>query len=71
MKFINFLNINLNREYREDVLDMHIFENIQQVRYLTDAFTEDYNHKHPHNSLGDMTPTEFLHHRSKKSLYLL
>jgi transposase InsO family protein len=31
-----------------------------------DIFTEDYNHNHPHDSLADMTPTEFLNHRSKK-----
>jgi putative transposase len=55
-----------NRTYREDVLDMHIFENIHQVKHITDIFTEDYNNNHPHDSLADMTPTEFLNHRSKK-----
>ena len=55
-----------NRTYREDVLNMHLFENIHQVKDITDKFTEDYNIKHPHDSLADMTPIEFLNHRSKK-----
>jgi putative transposase len=55
-----------NRTYREDVLDMNIFENINQVRELTDKFTEDYNQNHVHKSLADMTPVEFLNHHSEK-----
>jgi len=58
-----------NRTYREEVLDMNIFENIHQVRELTDKFTEDYNQKHPHKSLNNMTPIEFLNHHSKKIPY--
>jgi putative transposase len=55
-----------NRTYREDVLNMNIFENISYVRDLTDKFTEDYNQNHPHKSLANMTPIEFLNHYSKK-----
>jgi putative transposase len=55
-----------NRTYREDVLNMNIFENISRVRDLTDKFTEDYNHNHPHNSLANMTPVEFSNHHSQK-----
>jgi len=55
-----------NRTYREDVLNMHLFENIHQVKDLTEKFTEDYNLKHPHDGLADMTPIEFLNHRSQK-----
>jgi len=60
-----------NRTYREDVLDMNIFENIHQVRELTDKFTEDYNNNHPHKSLANMTPIEFLNHHSKKIPYFV
>jgi putative transposase len=49
-----------NRTYREDVLDLNIFENIGQVRDKTETFREDYNNNHPHDSLGDMSPIEFL-----------
>ena len=48
-----------NRSYREDVLDTHIFENINQVRLITDQWIEDYNENHPHSSLGNMSPNEF------------
>jgi len=60
-----------NRTYREDVLDMNIFENIHQVRELTDKFTEDYNQNHVHKSLANMTPIEFLNHHSKKIPYFV
>ena len=60
-----------NRTYREDVLDMNIFENIKQVQILTELFIEDYNHKHPHKSLAGMTPVEFMERKREKSLYLL
>ena len=49
-----------NRTYREDVLDMNIFENIHQVREKTEEFMEDYNNDHPHDSLGKMSPIEFM-----------
>jgi putative transposase len=55
-----------NRTYREDVLNMNIFENIYHVRDLTDKFTEDYNFRHPHASLANMTPIEFYNKHSKK-----
>ncbi len=60
-----------NRTYREDVLDMHIFDNIHQVRELTENFMDDYNHKHPHKSLGNKAPIEFMNERKEKSLFLL
>jgi putative transposase len=55
-----------NRTYREDVLNMNIFVDINHVRDLTDKFAEDYNQNHPHDSLADMSPLEFINHHSKK-----
>ena len=60
-----------NRTYRGDVLDMHIFDNIHQVRKLTEKFMDDYNHKHPHKSIGNKAPIEFMNERKEKSLFLL
>lgn len=57
-----------NRSYREDVLNMNIFENINQVREKTEEFIEDYNNNHPHDSLGNMSPIEFM--KSKKKYIL-
>jgi putative transposase len=53
-----------NRTYREDVLNMNIFENINQVKEKTEEFLEDYNNFHPHDSLANMSPIEFI--KSKK-----
>jgi putative transposase len=55
-----------NRTYREDVLDMHIFETIDQVREKTEEFLFDYNNQHPHDSLSEMTPVEFMNAKTKK-----
>jgi len=57
-----------NRSYREDVLDTNIFENINQVKEKTVEFLEDYNNHHPHDSLGKMSPIEFLNHREIKKM---
>ena len=49
----------LNRFYREDVLDAYWFNDLYQLRTLTNHWMEDYNNNHPHQSLGDKTPREF------------
>jgi transposase InsO family protein len=37
-----------------------------QVREKTEDFLWDYNHQHPHDSLNDMTPIEFLEEKHNK-----
>jgi len=49
----------LNRFYREDVLDAYWFNDLHQIRVLTDKWREDYNTEHPHSALGDMPPREY------------
>jgi putative transposase len=48
-----------NRSYRQDVLDAHLFEGLQQVRYYTEEFIEDYNLHRPHESLNGMSPINY------------
>ena len=55
-----------NRHFREDVLDLNIFENIYQVKEKTEDFMEDYNNNHPHDSLGNKSPIEFMISKYKK-----
>lgn len=60
-----------NRTYREDVLDANIFENLSQVREITERWMTDYNEKHPHSSLANMSPNEFLKTKANKKLSTL
>lgn len=53
-----------NKTFREDVLDGYLFENLEQAKAITQEWREDYNHNHPHSSLGDCSPIEFKLKRS-------
>jgi putative transposase len=48
-----------NRSYREDILDMHAFKNLRQVRDLTCDWVIEYNHDRGHDSLGGKSPAEY------------
>lgn len=48
-----------NRTYRDDILDSYIFNNLNEVKQLTEEWIELYNNERPHDSLNDMTPVEF------------
>ncbi|SHN45141.1 Integrase core domain-containing protein [Chitinophaga sp. CF418] len=52
--------VRFNRFYREDVLDAYLFKSIDQLRILSEEWTAFYNNKHPHESLNDMSPREYL-----------
>ena len=47
-----------NRLYREAVLDAYLFFELDQVRYLTAEWIEEYNHRRPHEALNNQTPEE-------------
>jgi putative transposase len=48
-----------NRSYRQDVLDVHLFEDLMQVRMYTEDFIDDYNVHRPHESLEDLSPINY------------
>ena len=48
-----------NRTYRHEVLDWYLFENLNEVRQLTEEWTQTYNHQRPYDSLNDMPPIEY------------
>ena len=50
----------VNRSYREAVLDMFVFQSLDEVREQTETWLREYNEERPHDSLGDLTPREYL-----------
>jgi len=58
-----------NRTYREEVLDMYLFKNIEEVQSITDRWILEYNTQRPHHSLGYLTPHEWAVKVSTSKLY--
>lgn len=48
-----------NRTYREDVLNAHLFETIDDAQQITDSWKSYYNDVRPHQSLNNQTPTTY------------
>jgi Integrase core domain len=58
--------------YREAVLDMFLFQSLDEVRKQTEKWLQEYTEKRPHDSLGDMTPREYLlTHKPEISAYMV
>jgi len=49
-----------NRSYREAVLDMYVFRRLEEVREQSERWMKEYNEERPHESLGNLTPREYL-----------
>jgi len=49
-----------NRTYRDELLDLYLFQTLREVRQMTKEWMVRYNNERPHDSLNDMTPVEFL-----------
>ncbi len=60
-----------NRTYREEVLDLYLFENLKQVREITYWWIIDYNEQRPHDALGDLTPAEYMEQNVGTSTFKL
>lgn len=50
----------LNRTFREDVLDANIFPSIEKAQEKADSFKKAYNEARPHESLQNLTPSNFM-----------
>lgn len=53
-----------NGTYRREVLDAWLFMDLAHAREETERWVDEYNTIRPHESLGDVPPSEFLTHRS-------
>ena len=48
-----------NGSFRREFLDVYLFENLRQVRDMPWVWRLDYNDERPHESLGDLSPSEY------------
>ena len=48
-----------NRTFREDVLDAYLFDDLEEVRAITECWLEEYNTIRPHEALQGLTPRQY------------
>ena len=48
-----------NKTYRTEILDYYLFSDLDEVRDITSRWIREYNEERPHESLGDLTPSEY------------
>jgi len=56
-----------NRTYREEVLDLYLFDSLSEVREITYWWMIGYNEERPHDALRDLTPAEYMEHNAGNS----
>jgi putative transposase len=56
-----------NRTYREEVLSLYVFQSLSEVREITYWWRNDYNEVRPHDSLGDLTPSDCMTRYTRNS----
>lgn len=56
-----------NKTYRESILDAYLFDNIDEVREVTQNWVDDYNSCRPHDALDGLSPRMYKE-RNLKSL---
>jgi putative transposase len=56
-----------NRTYRDEVLNLYLFRNLEEVREQTYWWMIGYNEERPHDSLADMTPAEYITNYAENS----
>lgn len=48
-----------NRTFREEVLDAYLFDDLQEVRAITEHWLQEYNLIRPHEALQGLTPQQY------------
>jgi putative transposase len=48
-----------NRTYRHEILDAYVFDNLEQVRLISEGWLQLYNEERPHRALGRLPPRRF------------
>jgi putative transposase len=60
-----------NRTYRNEVLDLYLFNDLEEVRETTYWWMIDYNEDRAHDSLDDLTPVEYMEKKAENSTFEL
>ncbi|WP_442903537.1 integrase core domain-containing protein [Gilliamella sp. Pra-s65] len=48
-----------NHSYRTEILDLYLFNHLEQTRKVTEEWLTIYNTERPHEALNNMTPIEY------------
>lgn len=56
-----------NKTYRTEVLNAHLFEDLDQVREITEEWLQRYNDERPHESLGNLPPSVYRASREREN----
>jgi putative transposase len=56
----NALIERFNRTFREEVLDLFLFRDLEEARRVAEAWIWIYNNERPHQGLGGLTPVQFM-----------
>ena len=49
-----------NGSLRDECLNIHWFESMEEAKAKIEVWRSDYNESRPHQALGDRTPVEFV-----------
>ena len=60
-----------NRTYRDEVLDLFLFDTLDEVRNITERWIRSYNEHRPHESLGRIPPSVFRQQIAENSSFKL
>ena len=56
-----------NRTYRNEVLNLYLFSNLDEVREITAAWLIEYNELRPHDALGGLPPAVYANQNTGNS----
>lgn len=57
-----------NRTLREEILDQYLFASLDDVREAIHWWMIEYNEERPHDSLGDLTPSDYVANYARNSI---